>query len=1261
MGEELWSCMLDEEESMNIYKRSRLSLFILLYLVVQGAFAQLRIDFTHSIGPVEPGFQPYFADHEVSASFTEQHYSAFGTTISIKPEWPNNPDARAKQMVQRDSGSDLIIDWIGTDTRIEDADPLKFTINGLPQGIYVWTSYHHDWADQTGLFDVVVMDALGLDKKTGVDISNGDLALEDVTQLEMIIQSNGLDPVVLSFDTQHSDDVSRTFFVMNGFILEVLDAFGEGLPVTGAPGPQAVVISEFVASNRQGKDDGDGNSSDWIELYNGTNAAVSLAGWALTDNDNDLAKWIFPEGTSLPAQEYLVVFASGQSVDNTIDSEGYLHTNFSLNKEGEYLALVDPSGTIVHEYTPNYPEQETDVSYGLLQYEYYYFSRPTPGKPNLQPFRGFARTSHSHERGFYDDPFDLTIVCEAPDAHIRYTLDGSEPSLENGYTYDPHTPVSITTTTHVRSVAYQEGWQSAPVTTHTYIFVDDVAQQPADPPGWPNNWGWEYETGWYWPITEKLPADYEMDPRVVNNTLPGYSIRDALLDIPTVSISMLPEDFITDNEDNGIYSNPVYTEEQGWTRKCSVEYILPDESEGFQEDCEIKIHGNASRYPQRMHKHSLRLTFTSRYGAPKLHYALYPESDVEEFNQLILKAFFTDSWGLVSWSATRYRPNDSQYIRDTWMKESLRAMGHASSDGRFVHLYVNGLYFGLHNLSERVDDDFLAEHLGGEPEDWELHSDFTVEGGEPPIPHWDAMMAIDPTTSAGYQAMQEYLDVENYIDYMLLHFYGDSEDWPHHNGHAAANPVSGDGKYRFFVWDQEISLDGHGRAASRIYNDGGAGAILQKLRVNEEFRLLFADRVYKHCFNGGALSLEASAARYAEIAGRIDKAIVAESARWGDVQMSVPYANSIQQPSPLTNIDHYNYPPAPHGPNYYFTREESWVVERDNVINNYIPAIHDTTNSYALINVLRDADLYPEIDPPVFHINGVDRHGGPVVAGDQLTMINPHGTGTIYYTMDGSDPHVSGDSGVVSSQTLIYEDAPKKVWVPTQNIDWDWTGGHEPYADTSWTHGTPENNSGMGAVGYENDSGYESYITYDVQAHMSNTMESCYIRIPFTVSAADLADFNFLTLRIRYDDGFVAYLNGTRIAATNASASPAWNSGAQDSHSDSEAVVFETIDCSDFVDQLQSGDNILAIHGLNYRTTSSDFLISVELIAGEIYSAVDSISDSALVYSDPLPLTYSTRIKARLWDDGQWSALNDALYIVDPFARASSGPGSGGD
>jgi hypothetical protein len=124
-------------------------------------------------------------------------------------------------------------------------------------------------------------------------------------------------------------------------------------------------------------------------------------------------------------------------------------------------------------------------------------------------------------------------------------------------------------------------------------------------------------------------------------------------------------------------------------------------------------------------------------------------------------------------------------------------------------------------------------------EDWEINEDFSSPGRR-----WSQMMQIDASTPEGFAEIQSFVDIENFADYMLLHFYADSEDWPHHNGYAAANTNSGDGRFRFFVWDQEIVLDKF--SWNRYDRSDGVGALFQKLRQNPEFRLIFADQAQKH-------------------------------------------------------------------------------------------------------------------------------------------------------------------------------------------------------------------------------------------------------------------------------------------------------------------------------------------------------------------------------------------------------------------------------
>ncbi|TWT85199.1 Inner spore coat protein H [Posidoniimonas polymericola] len=146
----------------------------------------------------------------------------------------------------------------------------------------------------------------------------------------------------------------------------------------------SAVINEFVASNSSSLLDGDGASSDWVELYNPNAAAIDLTGWHLTDNDAEPDKWTFPSVTLDPGG-YLVVFASGQATESYVDPLGYLHTNFKLGAGGEYLGLTDPAGMVVHEFAPAFPPQSTDVSFGLDSTgEGFYFTNPTPGAANNQ-------------------------------------------------------------------------------------------------------------------------------------------------------------------------------------------------------------------------------------------------------------------------------------------------------------------------------------------------------------------------------------------------------------------------------------------------------------------------------------------------------------------------------------------------------------------------------------------------------------------------------------------------------------------------------------------------------------------------------------------------------------------------------------------------------------------------------------------------------------------------------------------------------------
>ncbi len=192
-------------------------------------------------------------------------------------------------------------------------------------------------------------------------------------------------------------------------------------------------------------------------------------------------------------------------------------------------------------------------------------------------------------------------------------------------------------------------------------------------------------------------------------------------------------------------------------------------------------------------------------------------------------------------------------------------------------------------------------------------------------------------------------------------------------------------------------------------------------------------------------------------------------------------------------------------------------------------------------------------------------------------------------------------------QRFVQPGASVRVLVPQDgSLGTSWTD--PDFNDSSWRSGTT-------AVGYDRNPDYRPLIGTNVESDMYGEQTSVYVRIAFNVEDPD--DFEGLTLKIRYDDGFVAYLNGVRIAADRAPQNLSWNSAATDDHPDSEALSPQSYDLTNVRSLLRPGKNVLAIHGLNRSTSSSDFLILPEL---EGYGGTGELDRTKRVFFDqPTP------------------------------------------
>jgi len=974
-----------------------------------------------------------------------------------------------------------------------------------------------------------------------------------------------------------------------------------------------VVLNEIMASNVQGAADPQGQYDDWIELHNRTEAPIDVAGWYLTDNRAIPGKWQIPTGdrslTTIEAGGFLLIWA-----DQDTDAEG-LHAGFGLDAGGEEVLLFDADGTTLIDNV-EYHQQLPDVSYGRFPDAtgpWQPLASATPAAPNVKIYEGVVEAvEFSHDRGFCDAPFELTLSCDTPEATIYYTVDGTDPyssvrQMPGGRVY--REPILIFETTCIRARAYRTDWMPSQTETYTYVFVSDVLHQSDQPAGFPSRWG-------------NRSADYEMDPRMMED--PRYSavMEEALMSLPSMSLVMSEEDLFDSSK--GIYTNSGNSG-SNWERPGSIELLYPDGRTGFQSNCGVRIQGGYFRTPSACAKKSFRLLFKGMYGTTKLRYPLFGDDAAEEFDTITLRGGANDGY---TWSGNeRY----AQFTRDQFARDLQNATGQAGSHGMFVHLYVNGLYWGLYNPCERPDDAFAASYYGGDKEDWDAfkHKSFTVSQGDRTALNQARSVCQEAAVSLeAYQRLQgknpdgtdnpdypHLLDVPNYIDYMIVNMWSGNWDWPWNNYWLARKRTADSTGFKFFCWDAEdIMLS----SRSSLYMDNitspdsrDVGVFHASLRRNPEYQQLFGDHLHRYFFNQGILAPESLLQRYHTMADRIEMAIIPEVARWGDQ----------------------------HGRNM---DQDDWFTMRDRILETYLPQ-----RSNIVMQQFRTAGLYPNVAAPVYYVNDNYQHGGHTAAGAMLSMEET--PGTIWYTLDGSDPRVPAQgatTGGNDTSLFVAEDAVKRVLVPTEAVDDAWSADAD-FDDSRWIVTN-------GGVGYERSTGYEAYFALNLQDLMYGRHTGCYVRIPFELSDETLDGVANLSLKVRYDDGFVAYLNGVEIVRRNFEGQPAWDSAAGAQNSDLNAIELEPFDVSAAIGQLHPGQNLLAIHALNVDTTSSDFLLSATLGIGQTIAGGGggTVSAQALQYTGPVALTQSAHVKARAVTGSSWSALNEATFAVGRVAES---------
>lgn len=471
-----------------------------------------------------------------------------------------------------------------------------------------------------------------------------------------------------------------------------------------------------------------------------------------------------------------------------------LHTNFRLSRSGETLTLTSASGTVIDQELVGI--LRPNHSYGAFPdggQNTYYFRQPTPGAANTTTaMKGYApNPGASLLQGFYENPITVFFSTSEPGLNLHYTLDGSTPTLA-----DPvqTAPLQLDTTSIVRIRAFGDSLIPSEVATNTYFIAD----------------------------TSRLPI-------LSLSTDPGY-LFDA---------------------DTGIYvfgpnadTVAPYWGANFWLDKeipVHAEFYDEDRVLGFEQDLGLKIHGWVQSRAQPMK--SLNMVARSEYSDPVVNYRLFPEKRVRQFKRFVLR----NSGGDFSHC----------HFRDGFLHQLMITDGlHLELLGyRPTVVYINGRFWGIHNLREKTGDDYLIENYTGiTPDSLDvLENDNMVDVGSFEIFNqmYTELMASDMTTDADYSVAASRWDVENLADYYIAETFWNNFDWPYWNVLFWRERKDG-AKWRYFLVDLDVSLNAEGWASAPKDNLGRILRtdldpnrhldILHQFLRNDGFRSYFINR-----------------------------------------------------------------------------------------------------------------------------------------------------------------------------------------------------------------------------------------------------------------------------------------------------------------------------------------------------------------------------------------------------------------------------------
>jgi hypothetical protein len=609
--------------------------------------------------------------------------------------------------------------------------------------------------------------------------------------------------------------------------------------------------------------------STQIYLEKGNNYYLRALAKEETGGDNLAVGWEWPDGTlDRPISGQYLYWPYGE-----------LHTNFNISSGGEVILLTNPQGVRVDEISP--VAIPADISYGRIpggNPELVFFTQPSPGKQNGAS--GFSEILQppvfSHPGGFYQESFNLILSPSKPGVSIVYTLDGSIPDINNlsgsSYSYKDQyqkNPGSSAGTFLYRT--YKTNLYSVPLNIRDRTSDANQISRIST----------TYDSSpWYAPsdpidkavvVKARTVKQGALSSEVVTHTYFVRSGEKNPYPLPVISFST-QEDLLFDFN-KGIYvagadfekwraSNPAtaasggsnanyYREGDNWEYPGSIELFDYTGNCVFAQNIGFRIHGNWSNaHPFK----SLRIYARNSYGAQFMNYPFFRTEEEVAFKRIILRNSGNDIWYTM--------------FRDAAMQEMVSHLNFETQAYQPSILFLNGEYWGIHNIRERIDKYYLAGKFGVDEEQVDiLENNMSVDEGE--NQHYtetiDYITRYGVTLSAAYEYIKTRIDVTSYIDYMIAQIFMVNTDWPGNNikywrlqtpEYLSGSGAGKDGRWRWILYDADFTF-GIYTASEYSYNmmtfvtrtDGPSWPnppwstfLFRKLLENESFKTDFIVR-----------------------------------------------------------------------------------------------------------------------------------------------------------------------------------------------------------------------------------------------------------------------------------------------------------------------------------------------------------------------------------------------------------------------------------